>query len=347
MLREGRYKLLPYEAGRYQWDGRGSYTQWWYFDGEFESGHRVMTIMLPRLFGEVDDHGNGPVPGITLVIMEPDRTNHHSHAYYPEQFDADPDRMKASFANDLVEYHDGRYHIRARQGEVGFDLEYSPTLPPWPPFPGRRGFMAPPLLLTLAPGKYFHYASFVPRGAVAGSLYLPSGEVEVRGEGYHEQGRTNAPFHGLFSYWYWTRFYMGDWTFIFPVARAPRRALNATMRALLAYRGNECAADLFDVTGLLLRHEVTEYQESERTGRSDVPRRAVFSARLPHFKLEVEMDLFHELEAFRFTPFGDTSTMQPAWLQHIMNVKARGRWHGQPFELDGEGVFETMLTGSK
>lgn len=204
MLRESRYKILPAEAGRYQWDGKGDYTQWWYFDAEFDSGHRMMTIMLPRMFGEVDDHGNGPVPGITLVIMDPDGTNHHSHAYYPDQLKADPVRMQASFA-----------------------------------------------------------------------------------------------------------------------------------------------ADLFDVNGLLLRHEVTEYQESERTGRRDVPRRAAFSARLPHFKLEVEMDLFHELEAFRFTPFGDTTTMQPAWLQHIMNVRARGRWRGHLFDLEGEGVFETMLTGAK
>lgn len=28
MLRESRYKILPAEAGRYQWDGKGDYTQW-------------------------------------------------------------------------------------------------------------------------------------------------------------------------------------------------------------------------------------------------------------------------------------------------------------------------------
>jgi hypothetical protein len=345
-MRETRYKPLPYESERYQWDGRGDYTQWWFFDGEFESGHRMMTIMMPRTFGTVEDDGNGPDPGITLVVVEPGPTGHRSHAYYPGEFSSDPAGMRMSFGENFAAFEDGRYRVRILQGDVGFDLEYTPSLPPWPPFPGRGGFMARPLLWALAPGRYFHYASMVPRGKVEGRLFLPSGEVAVKGTGYHEQGRTDARFQGLFSYWYWNRFFLGDWTFIFPVAQAPRRALNATMRALLVYRGGECLADIFDVTGLLLRHEVIEYQEHEPSGRR-IPKRALFDARWRGSRLHVEMELEHELEAFRFQAFGETSSLQPVWLQHVMCVGVSGHAGGEQVDLQGEGVFETMLTGSR
>ncbi|MFH1150485.1 MAG: hypothetical protein V1748_08425 [Actinomycetota bacterium] len=345
-MREGRYKPLPYRSERYQWDGRSEYTQWWFFDGEFESGHRVMTIMMPRVFGAVEDDDNGPVPGITLAVVEPGPVAHRSHAYYPGEFSADESGMRMSFGEDFASFEDGRYRVRVLQGDVGFDLEYRPLLPPWPPFPGRAGFMAKPLLWTLAPGKYFHYASMVPRGAVEGRLFFPGGEVAVSGVGYHEQGRTDARFQGLFSYWYWNRFFLGDWTFIFPVAQAPRRALNATMRALLVYRGDECLADIFDVTGLLLRHRVLEYQKHAPSGRR-LPKRALFEARWRGTDLHVEMELGQEIEAFRFQALGETSALQPVWSQHVMSVAVGGRVAGEPVDLQGEGVFESMLTGSE
>lgn len=347
MVRKTRYKILPYDTGRFSWDGTGEYLHWWYFDAEFSSGHRIMTISMPRMVGDVNDDENGPVPGATLVVMEPGYANHHSHAYYPGEFTGDAEAMEASFGDDFIKQADGKYHVRFKQGDLGLDLTYAPAYPPWPPFPGRDGYMARPVLWTLAPGKYFQYASMVPRGNVEGTLFLPGGQTAVRGDGYHEFGRTNASINGLFTYWYWTRFYLGDWTFIFPVAESPRRTLNAKMRALLVYHGEECVADLFDFTGLYLDYDVTEYRAHEATGRVDIPRRAVFTARWRGLRLRVEMDLFHELESFRYKPFGDGTESQPAWFQYVMRVKADMRWKGQPVELEGEGIFEAMITGSR
>ena len=179
-------------------------------------------------------------------------------------------------------------------------------------------------------------------------MKIPCGEERRRasGEGYHEQGRTNARIERLFTYWYWTRFFIGEWTFIFPVASSPRRTLNATMRALLIYKNNQPIADLFDVTGLALDHRILEYQEYQPAGRTDIPRRALFTARWPGLRLRADMDLFHLLEAFRFTPFGETPPLLPAWLQHVMNVRVEMRVGGRDYVLEGEGVFETMLTGA-
>lgn len=342
-MRSSRYKLLGRETGWYASDAA---LQWWYFDAEFSSGHRMMTVTMPRMVGDVNEDDNGPVPGVTLVIMDPEGRNHHTHAFYPGDFEGGGDRMFARFGGSTIQGDGDRYRVSFRQDGLGFDLGYEPELPPWPPFPGRGGFMMKPLVWAMAPGKYMNYASMVPRGKVTGRLILPDGEVAVAGEGYHEQGRTDAPIQRLFNSWYWTRFFVGEWTFIFPAARAPRRMLNKTMHALLIYRGREPVFDFFDVTGMVLRHEVLERQTSEAGGRSDVPRRAVFSARWPGLRLRVEMDIFHELEAFRFKPFAGSTPEQPAWLQHVMNVAIEMSLDGQRHSMEGQGVFESMYTGA-
>jgi hypothetical protein len=306
-----------------------------------------MTAFFPRMLGNVDDHAAGPVPGITMVIMEPGYVNHHSHEYYEGRFEGDPGRMRGAFGDNLVEWSwaDGRYRLRVHQGETGYELEYEPLLPPWPPLPGRRGFLAPPLMWHLAPGRYFHYASFVPRGRVTGKLFLTGGEVEVTGTGYHEQGRTTAPLAGIFRYWYWIRLFLDDWTIIFPLTQAPGRLNARGMRALLVYHRDECLADLIDGTRLLLDHRVLEYQPYEPAGRDDVPRRCLFTARKPGLRLRAEMDLKHLLEGFCWQPFTARVDRQPAWMQHVMDVGVDVRWKGRPVRLEGEGIFETMLTG--
>ena len=193
--------------------------------------------------------------------------------------------------------------------------------------------------------KYFHYASMMPRGRVQGKLILPAGEVKVKGRGYHEQGRTNLPIQEIFTYWYWTRIYLGDWTIIFPVAESPGRTLHAKMQALLIYYREEPVADIFDLSGLFLKHKVNKYRLHSPSGRH-IPQEATFRARRPGFRLRIDMDLFHERECFQYQPFSGPAPLQPVWFQHLMGVKAEIMWKGHPFRLEGKGVFETMLTSA-
>ncbi len=348
-MRATRYKLFPHHSARYRDIGSSDYLQWWYFDAEFENGYHMMAIMLPRTFGRIEDDLNGPDPGITLTITDPDYRNHHSRDFYPGEFTGDPERMLVTFGKNRMEYHEGRYRLLIHQKGIGCELEFIPRLPPWPPMPGRGGYMTSPLVwfnhMAWSRGKYFHYASLVPRGSVKGKISLPGGEVKVEGRGYHEQGRTNTVFQNMFTYWYWTRFYLGDWTFIFPVAESPRRTLHAKMRALLIYYKEEPVADIFDVSGVFLKHRVHSYRNHPGSGRS-IPQELTFLARWPGLRLKVEMDLFHERECFRYQPFTGTAPLQPVWSQHLMRVKVDMRWKGRSIELEGQGVFETMLTSA-
>lgn len=350
MSRQSRYKTLPYTSARYHPDPSPDFTQWWYLDADFDCGHRLMTILMPRAFGRMAGHDNGPDPVLHLVVTDPEGRHQRSHRFHVGDFEGAKDRMFVRFGESTLEARNGRYRLHLDQDGLGCDLEYIPLYPPWPPMPGRGGFMNPWLLKlaqgSLTPGRYFHYAAMIPRAKIRGRLRLNDQEIEVQGEGYHEQGRVNAPLTSLFTYWYWTRFFLGDWTFVYSVGEAPRHALNTRMRALLAYYRDDLVADLFDVTGLVLDYRVERHGPT-RFGRDDIPERAVFSARQPGFRLRVDMDLTEERDAFSFQPFDGNSPRPAAWFQHLMQVRAKIRWQGRRYDLRGEGIFETMMTGAR
>lgn len=348
-MRSTRYKVLPYEAACYHEDSSPHFLQWWYFDAEFENGYYLMASMCPRAFGIVDKDGNKPDPTVTITITDPELRNLHSRQYYPGEFSGDPDRMRVAIGQNRMECRDGRYQLLLNQDGLGCELEYIPQLPPWVPTPGRGGYMPRPLVwlsqMRWAKGIYFHYSSLIPKAKVKGKLILPDQEIEVKGVGYHEQGRTNAPLQNVFTYWCWIRFYSGDWTFIFPLGESPRRTLNAKMRALLVYYRNEPVADIFDPTGLFLNHRVRRYELHPASGR-EIPVEFTFRARWPGLKLKIDMELSHERECWPFQPFDNPPPLQPVWLQHFMRYKVEMRWKGRPIVLEGQGLFENMLTGA-
>ena len=340
---------LTYQSARYQDDGSPEYLQWWYFDADFESGDHLMVIMVPRAFGQLDGHTNGPDPTITFCLTDSAGHNHSTSVFYPDTFSGDPDAMEVTFGENSMGYRDGSYFLHLQQDGIGCELEYEPDLLPWAPLPGQGGHLAAPLLWASlghrARGKYFHYGSIIPRARVTGRLMLPDREVVVEGEGYHEQGHTNVPFERMFSYWYWTRFYVGEWTFIFPVAAAPRHALNAKMRALAIYRGKEQVCDLFDLSGLCLSHRVLSTRRDPISGR-DIPAQVSFRARWRGLKLRMMMTLNHERERFQFDMFNTETPLQPVWYQHLTHVEVDMCWRGERIQCSGQGIFETMLSGA-
>ena len=349
-MRLARYKPLPYEISCYYPDDSPHFIQWWYFDAEFENGYHLMGCLLPRALGYITGDGNGPDPSVLLTINTPDLLNFNSRKYYPGEFFGDTEKVLVTIGQNRMEYRDGKYHLSLHQDGLGCDLEYIPELPPWAPLPGEGGYMPTPLIwfsqMRRAKGKYFHYASMIPRGKVKGTLTLPDGIVlNVEGQGYHEQGRSNVAFQNVFTYWYWVKFYLGDWTFIFPLGESPRRTLHAKMRTLLVYHRGEPVTDIFDISGLIVKHRVKRFQYHPASGR-EVPREATLWARWPGLKIRIDMELYHERECFLFQPFSGPCVQQSVWMQHLMRVKVDMAWKGRPINLEGEGIFETMLTGA-
>ena len=341
-----------YALGKHSYDGSPDYLQWWYFDAELDSGHHVMMILMPNAFGEINDEKNGPDPGITFTIRQPNGHIHSTRHFYPKPVKSEAGTLALFFdeTNSIV-YKDSRFYVSINQGNTGCKLVFSPQLPPWMPFPGRGGFMCSPLLAAArmgwTPGLFLHYIPMVPRADVSGTLSLIPGEsIDVEGKGYHEQGRLNSPFQRVFTYWYWTRFFLGDWTFVFPVAQAPRHSMNAVMRALLVYYKDELVVDMFDISGLFLHHSVVSFQEESERGHA-LPRSLNYTARRPGFRLSAQMTLEQELTRFSFKPFRGATDKTPGWYQHLSRVKVSLTWKGEDIELNGQGVFETMLTGAE
>lgn len=350
LRRVDRRGSVDYQDARFQSDGTDDYLQWWYFDGDFRSGHRLMVIFLPRNFGRVHGRGNAAEPTVTMTITDPTGRNLQSQRFHLDDFDADPSRMHVRFGGSSIEYGQGQYRMVIDQDGLGCDLVYRPTVSPWAPLPGGDGYMAKALLRAAQRGgssnDFFHYASMMPRAAIEGRLCLDGQSIEVEGNGYHEQGRTNVGLPTVFESWYWTRFFVDDWTFIFVTSRAPRHALNAKMRALLVCRGGEVLYDIFDISGLSLGHRVHQTQTHAPSGR-ELPLKATCWGRRPGFRLTMDMHLEQERTSFCYDYLRQTTPLQPAWMQHFMHVDVKLTHDGRDYAFCGEGVFESMLSGAK
>ena len=348
MLRRNRNRALPYSIAVYRGEHEPVYFQWWYFDAELENGYHLMMIAMPKLFGIVNDRQNEEEPAITLSILNPAGYIHKRMVFYPGEFQADPKKMSVRFGNNTIYEKDGSYYLDVDLGDgLGCKLTYIPTYSPWQAMPGSDGYtnqiMINLLQRSLNSTKYFHYAAMIPRGKVSGNITYQGETLAIKGSGYHEQGRINFPFQELFKYWYWTRFYIDEWTFIFPVAKASNRVLGAYMRCLLAYKGDELIEDFCDVTGLFLSHKIHSYQSHPLTDLP-IPLTATFKGHTPTVRISVEMSLHKEIEGFTFKPFhGAKPNHSSGWFQHLMDVDVKLKWKGESHRLKGAGVFESML----
>lgn len=345
-----RWGAVPPEPCRDLDDRSPAFTQWWYFDAEFADGHRLMAILQPRMFARVLGEENESVPGLTLVLTDPSSRNYGRRAFFPGELTQDPATGVVCFGQNRLEFSGGQCRLRLELEGVGCDLRWVPRLPPWAPLPGLRGRLAPALIALgqrrWAPSDHFEYASVIPRGHVEGTLRLGAREVPVVGSGYHERGVSNVAMSTFFASWFWARLFVNEWTFVFPVAQAPARLLHLPLRAMLVARGEQILCDQFDATGLLLHHRVRRSERHGPSGR-EVPRAVSYTARLPDFRLDLDLELFHEREAFQFSAFSGPTPLQPVWLQHLARATVDLRWRGERVRLEGEAVFETMLSGSE
>jgi len=346
----GRFGSVPPESFAARDDGSPDFVQWWYFDAELDDGHRLMAIFFPRAFASIDDLGNGPEPAVTLTLTTPRGATRQAAAFYPGALTLEPAARRVRFGDNRLEIDSaGNYRVVLRQGGIGCDLTYTPELAPWAPLPGPCGRMATPLLWLAAmrplAGRSFHYASVMPRAHVAGTLWQDGRELTVGGTGYHEGGRTDVALARLFSYWYWARLFVGEWSFIFPMAATPRHSLHKSMRALLVARGTQIIGDAFDASGLLLSHRVHRYDTHAASGRQ-FPQALTFEGKLPGVRVTIEVELTDERVSFRFAPFAGPTPLPSTWMQHFARMAVDLRYEGERVLLEGEGVFETMLSGA-
>lgn len=351
-------KRIPQSDAAYAPD---AHLQWWYFDAAFDDGHRLLTYFLPGFKGRIENQGMDE-PFLNIVLRRPDGVIiREPRSFPPSGFFPRTGDFGARFGEDCSATFErgpgeddlGRYILEAKAGRLGYELVLTPDTPPWSPFgpPARIPRWAMMLARrSISTQDYFHYAPFVPRGRMEGRMVLDGEAFDVRGTGYHEQGRLSFPLHEFTEAWYWLHIEHAPWTILTGTAVHPPGLLKPkkATRGGFAYVQKEGKRLLAaaDISGLLVnwqridKHAPRPGAEMNMAWNTDV--------RLSRSGLVVRARVL-STEVLECMPFyyHKETPVTPYWSQSVAKAEVSIRQGRRQVEFETECVLETMVSGSK
>jgi len=337
-----------------------AFLQWWYFDALLESGHRFLAFFLPRFAGSIEG-GEPGLPMMEVALRSPDGQTCRARRFFqPGEFRAPPDRFHATFGEDgAVTFHPGggrrglgRYTLRGRAGDMGFDLSIEPEVPAWSPS-GPGGFFPRPFIMllrrSLSSREWFHYVPFVPRGRMAGTITAGGETLDARGTAYHEQGRLNFCLSQFVPVWYWLHIERAPWTLLsgtgVPPRWLPRPGSGARGGIAFVQKGDACRMAAMDVTGLFVRWpRVRTRGASARDGRG-MAWEASACLRRPGLRVDIEMVSRDVLVLVPFR-YAEPTPVPPCWGQTVADARVEIRAGRRRTRFECQGLLETMVTGA-
>lgn len=346
----------PPEDGAYASEAK---LQWWYFDAMLENGHRFLTFFLPRFQGSIE--GNTPdQPMLDIVLRKPDgETIRERRFFKPSELIASRDRFEASFGEDCSLRFEqgsgagsfGRYLLCGSTGRLGYELELTPDLPPWAAASPSGRFPYPMMMVlrrALITRDYFHYVPLVPRGKLRGKITMDEKVLEVRGRGYHEQGRLNFDLGGFVPVWYWLHIEHPPWTLLSGTASQPGwlPKLKDPAPGGIAYvqKGETCLMAAFDVTGIHVDWTRIKKRDPCAMGEGSMAWEADMRFRRPGLKVKVDLVSKDVLEYLPFE-FHKRTPVRPYWGQTVADAEVDVLHRGRRTRFRTEAVLETMVTG--
>ena len=349
-------KRIPQSEEAYAPD---AHLQWWYFDATFEDGHRLLTYFLPRFRGTIENQVLDQ-PYLNVVLRRPDGAIlREPRAFSPSEFLPHPGEFGASFGKDCsVTYEKGPgeddlgyYTLKARAGRLGYDLKLLPDIPPWSPFGPRA--CAPRFGMMLARRSistrdYMHYAPFVPRGRIEGRVVVDGQTVEVRGLGYHEQGRFSFPLHEFAEAWYWLHIEHPPWTVLTGTVARPPGFLKPRKETRGGFgfvqRAGKPLLAAADLSGLIVNWKRIDKQAPPPDGAMNMAWNAEVRLSRPGFVLNATIRSTEVLERMPFS-YHETTPGKPCWSQTIARADVRILHGVRRTAFEAECVLETMVSG--
>jgi len=341
------WRPISRELNAWHYDQHPDYWQWLYFDFVFSNGYTAAAVILPRSVGSVPGVSQ-PVltPEVWLTIRTPDGKRYDVKKAYPLS-DAQGSRkgLDVRVGKNLMKCSGDRYQIKVKEGEIGFDLELTPFLPPWTPM-DDLGFVNPDSFQQLEPtgSPYFNYIEFVPRGEVKGTLEIAGQKISVTGLGYHEQGRGNTILGRLFERWYWLKFWLDEFTFISPSGFMSSKLAGVQLFFALLARGREKLVDLMNVS-----LDESLIQESdwkiEPITKSPYPGKMQFEFEQNGVSVRGSLKSGPMVEAFSFFYPRYPTPKPTAYLRFWSELELNIDINGEKIRRVGSGMQEIMNAG--
>ena len=336
-----------------------AHLQWWYFDAAFDDGHRLLTYFLPGFKGRIENQGMDE-PFLNVVLMRPDgEIIREPRSFPPSEFFPKTGEFGARFGEDCsatfekgpAEDDLGRYILKAKAGRLGYELVLTPDTPPWSPFGPPAQIPRWGMMLarrSISTQDYFHYAPFVPRGRMEGKMILDGESFDVRGTGYHEQGRFSFPLYEFTEAWYWLHIEHPPWTILTgtgvhpPGLLKPKKETRGGFACVLK-EGKRLLATA-DISGLLVNWQRIDKHAPRPGGDMNMAWNTDVKLSRPGLVVQAKVLSTEVLECMPFYYHKET-TVTPYWSQSVARAEVSIREGTSRVEFETECVLETMVSG--
>ncbi len=268
----------------------GIIYEWWYLDAAFNNGYSMSAawqIVDPVFIN--DDEVNTRL--VMFAIYDPSGKKTSVDApYSANDVTASKTSCDVTMGTNHLKGDISRYDMQFRDKGLGCDLIFESV---------TEAFRIPPdgvEYFTRQPDKWIGWVVALPRARVTGKLILDGKEIPVTGEGYHDHNWGNVSLKEMYSYWYWGRIYLPDYTFIYSVGKMTDALGAKPISVLLAYKGDK----LVDITTNITA-EGSEFVPDQLTG-AEYPRTLVLRPEGSAVRGTITHKLNHLLEGL--SPWG-------------------------------------------
>ncbi len=337
-----------------------AYLQWWYFDVNLDDGHRLLTFFLPRSAGRIEQHPEDQ-PFMDIALKRPggeilrEQQSFPLSEFVPRKgtFGANFGKeCSATFENGTDTNKLGQYLLKAKTGRIAYDLRFTPDIPPWSPLGPKARIPRAAMMLarrSLFTKDYFHYAPFAPRGRVEGQIVVDDKPINVRGLGYHEQGRITFPLHEFAKAWYWLHIEHPPWTIlsgtVIPLPLFSRSKPRTPGGFAFVQKGPRRLMALGDALGVHVKWSRFAHRAPVPDSEASMAWETTVKFRRPGLVLKVDVVSREILEHIPFNYYEKTP-VQAYWGQTIAHARVRGLHGIKRVNFDTDCILETMVTGA-
>lgn len=323
--------------------------QWWYFDAEFENGYSATLVILPMSIGIINGlemDASSPVAWITITTPD-GRTYSEKKSYQAADLKAAVKGLDAQLGPNTIRFDSASYILHFAEGDLGADLVMTPNELQWSPL-GEESRLEKEVMeaFGLNPDYFFDYVEFMPRGTAKGSISINGEKVEVKGIGYHEQGYGNFHLGSMMDTWFWSKYYLDEYTLILCGINLCEHLGGAKIYGVMLARGEKIIESYLDLMGMLIDFNEEECNIIEKTGER-YPSKIKISLETDNVALEVKIKYLYLRDSWEFSYPPETLQTRhtPTWLQYTSEIEAEIAIDGKKEIKKGKGVYEAMLSG--
>ncbi len=335
-LEELNRGLRPEDDALHPYESR-LYWEWWYFDAQFEDGHRcVLELQYPNLLNPLARQCC-----MLFNVYTPDGRQLNNIVPFPaSEWRASRETCDVAVGENTVKGYYPEYRVRFRHGDLACDLVFTNLLPGWTRGTGEVMFGRP------EKKRVFGWVVAQPRARVEGTLTVDGVSRGVSGLGYHDHNWGNAFLPLYVSHWIWGRLFHERLTMIFADVNTSRRCGRIRIPVLFLALDDRIVLESSKVVFSVreYRRDSRDYQVYPSEVAFSFAERDVsgeFHLRVRE-EMETVMTLAERLPAPALKLFGK-AVAGPAYYRLLSDYQGRVKVGGEELELEGLTHWEYMI----